>query len=245
MPITCHRIDLLAAAIVRAGSVSTKGLENTLTSRYTLPMARDSSKTRLRLIAAADGLFYGQGIRAVGVDAVAEAAGVTKRTLYYHFASKDDLIAAYLEERDLPTLGRYQGMISEGRAPAARRIRRIFEQLGKNAEDPRWRGCSFLRAAAEFANLPGHPARVVAARHKRRFEAWLEEVLAADGFGEAAALARQLMILLDGAVAQILIHREPSYALSAADAASTLLKRTNESKKRRRAQPSTTMTEGS
>ena len=96
-------------------------------------MARDSSKTRRRLIAAADGLFYGQGIRAVGVDAVAEAA----------------------------------------------------------------------------------------------------------------ALARQLMILLDGAVAQILIHREPSYALSAADAASTLLKRTNKSKKRRSAQPSTTMTEGS
>ena len=56
-------------------------------------MARDSSKTRRRLIAAADGLFYGQGIRAVGVDAVAKAAGVTKRTLYYHFASKDDLIA--------------------------------------------------------------------------------------------------------------------------------------------------------
>ena len=136
-------------------------------------------------------------------------------------------------------------MIPEGGAPAARRIRRIFEQLGKNAEDPRWRGCSFLRAAAEFANLPGHPARVVAARHKRRFVAWLEEVLAADGFGEAAALARQLMILLDGAVAQILIHREPSYALSAADAASMLLKRTNKSKKRRSAQPSTTMTEGS
>src|ERR1700682_6065770 len=67
VPITCHRIDLLAAAIVRAGSVSTKGLENILTSRYTLPMTRDSSKTRRRLIAAADGLFYGPGIRGVGV----------------------------------------------------------------------------------------------------------------------------------------------------------------------------------
>src|SRR5262249_38774116 len=145
-------------------------------------MARDSSKTRRRLIAAADGLFYGQGIRAVGVDAVAEAAGVTKRTLYYHFASKDDLIAAYLEERDVPTLGRYQGMIPEGGASAARRIRRIFEQLGKNAENPRWRGCSFLRAAAEFANLPGPPARVAAARPKRRLQAWLAEVVTADPF---------------------------------------------------------------
>jgi AcrR family transcriptional regulator len=196
-------------------------------------MTRDSSETRRRLIAAADGLFYGQGIRAVGVDAVAEAAGVTKRTLYYHFASKDDLIAAYLEERDLPTLGRYQGVIPEGGEPAAHRVRRIFEQLGENAEDPRWQGCSFLRAAAEFANLPGHPARVVAARHKKRFEAWLEGILVADGFNEAADLARQLMILFDGAVAQILIHRDVSYALSAADAASTLLNCTNKSTRKR------------
>jgi len=208
-------------------------------------MTKDSSETRRRLIAAADGLFYRQGIRAVGVDAVAEAAGVTKRTLYYHFASKDDLIAAYLEERDLPTLGRYQALIPEPGEPAARQIHRIFEQLGKKSKDPRWRGCSFLRAAAEFANLPGHPARVVAARHKKRFEDWLKGILDADGFAEAADLARQLMILFDGAVAQILIHRDSSYALSAGQAASTLLNRTNKSKKRRSAQPSTTMTEGS
>jgi AcrR family transcriptional regulator len=196
-------------------------------------MARDSSETRRRLIAAADGLFYRQGIRAVGVDAVAEAAGVTKRTLYYHFASKDDLIAAYLEGRDLPTLGRYQRLIPETGEPAAHQVRRIFEELGRNAEHPSWRGCSFLRAAAEFANLPGHPARVVAARHKKRFESWLEGILAAEGFGEAADLARQLMILFDGAVAQILIHRDPSYALSAADAASTLLNCTAKSKRKR------------
>jgi AcrR family transcriptional regulator len=193
-------------------------------------MVRHLSNTRGRLIAAADGLFYGQGIRAVGVDAIAEAAVVTKRTLYYHFASKDDLIAAYLEERDLPTLGSYQSLIPEAGEPAEQRVRQIFEQLSKNAMSPRWRGCSFLRAAAEFANPPGHPARVVAARHKKRFEAWLEGILAADGFGEGADLARQLMILFDGAVAQILIHRDSSYALSAADAAATLLSGT---KKRR------------
>ena len=245
MSITCHRIDLPVAAIVRAGSVSTKRLVNTLTSRYTLVMARDSSKTRRRLIAAADGLFYGQGIRAVGVDAVAEAAGVTKRTLYYHFASKDDLIAAYLEERDLPTLGRYQALIPEPGKPAARQVQRIFEQLATKSNDPRWRGCSFLRAAVEFANLPGHPARVVASRHKKRFEGWLEEILDADGFAEAADLARQLMILFDGAIAEILIHRDSSYALSAGRAASALLNRANKSKKKRGARPSFTMTERS
>lgn len=202
-------------------------------------MTRDSSKTRHQLIAAADGLFYNQGIRAVGVDAIAAAAGVTKRTLYYHFKSKDELIAAYLEGRDLPTLGRYQGLIPDPGEPAQRQIQRIFDHLGKSSRDPHWRGCSFLRAASEFANLPGHPTRRIAARHKKRFEGWLEEILASDEIAEAAGLARQIMILFDGAVAQILIHRDPSYAASAANAAATLINdgRRSAGKQRRTSRP--------
>src|SRR5260370_1977392 len=147
--------------MVALNHASTNGWRNTLTRRYALTVTRDSAETRRRLIAAADRLFYGQGIRAVGVDAVAEAAGVTKRTLYYHFASKDDLIAAYLEERDLPTLGRYQNLIPGPGEPATRPARRIFEQLGRNAKHPLWRGCSFLRAASAFANPPGPPPPVL------------------------------------------------------------------------------------
>ena len=116
-----------------------------------------------------------------------------------------------------------------------RQVRGIFEQLEKFARTPHWRGCSFLRAASEFANLPGHPARVVAARHKKRFEGWLKGVLAADGYAKAPDLARQLMILFDGAIAQILIHRDPSYAQSASDAAAALLNRGAKSKRRRSA----------
>jgi AcrR family transcriptional regulator len=186
-------------------------------------MARDSTMTRQRLLAAADALFYGEGIRPVGVDAVAREAGVTKRTLYYHFPSKDDLVAAYLDDRDLPTLSRYQGYATASDATADERIRGIFEQIARNAQKPGWRGCSFVRAACEFAGLPGHPARLAAARHKKRFEAWLEDVLAADGIADPAALARQIMILFDGAVTQILIHRDPSYAASAGAAAALLL----------------------
>ena len=65
-------------------------------------MARMSETTQERIISAASRLFYSEGIRAVGVDAVAEKAGVTKKTLYYHFKSKDDLITAYLAARDQP-----------------------------------------------------------------------------------------------------------------------------------------------
>lgn len=198
-------------------------------------MPKDSTKTRQKLIAAADSLFYNQGIRAVGVDAIARAAGVTKRTLYYHFKTKDDLIAAYLEGRDRPTLGRYQSLVPETREPAARRVQRVFEHLGKSSQDRHWRGCSFLRAAAEFANLPGHPTRRIAARHKKSFESWLEDILRMDGIAEPAELARQIMILFDGAVAQILIHRDPFYASSAAKAAEILIR--NGKKDKRRSRP--------
>jgi AcrR family transcriptional regulator len=180
--------------------------------------------TRGRLLQAADRLFYSQGIRAVGVDAVAQAAGLTKRTLYYHFASKDDLIAAYLDARDLPTLERYRSLGADTAAPATERIRRIFELVEKNAKDPGWRGCSFVRAATEFAGLAGHPARVGAARHKKRFETWLRDLLAGEGIADATTLARQIIMLFDGAVTQILIHRDTAYAQAAGAAALALLR---------------------
>lgn len=188
-------------------------------------MARNSTDTRRRLVEAADKLFYGQGIQAVGVDAVALAAGVTKRTLYYHFKSKDDLIAAYLEARDLPTLGRYQGVVGQDGlvVPAAQQIGRIFAQMETNAKNRDWRGCSFVRAACEFAGVASHPARLGAAKHKKRFEGWLQDLLEADGIKDAAILARQIMILFDGAVTQILIHRDTSYAQAAGSAALALL----------------------
>ena len=78
-------------------------------------MPRDGSKTRATILAAATALFYEEGVRAASIDAVAERAGVTKRTLYYHFASKDDLVAAYLEGRDQPTLELYKALVRRGR----------------------------------------------------------------------------------------------------------------------------------
>src|SRR5947199_10296060 len=76
-------------------------------------MARSGIPTRERIISAANALFYNDGIRSVSVDAVAAKAGVTKRTLYYHFRSKDDLIAAYLSGRDQPNLALFQRWFAE------------------------------------------------------------------------------------------------------------------------------------
>ncbi|HEY8369649.1 MAG TPA: helix-turn-helix domain-containing protein [Thermodesulfobacteriota bacterium] len=186
-------------------------------------MARDASGTRRRILEAADELFYGEGIQSVGVDAIAERAGVTKRTLYYHFRSKDALIAAYIEARDGPSFERFRQWVDESEGPIAQRIAGMFTKLAARARDPRWKGCGFARAAAELAGLPGHPALRFAARHKKRFEAWLAGLLRRSGVANADALARQLLVLLDGAMTHMLIHRDPSYAHAAGKAAVALL----------------------
>lgn len=186
-------------------------------------MARDPEATRQRILKAADDLFYEEGILKVSVDAIAERAGVTKRTLYYHYRSKDDLIAAYLEAREGSTLSRNQHWMAKTKGPMSARLKGMFGELEAWASRPRWKGCGFARAAAELAGLPGHPALAVASRHKHTFEAWFRAGLEAEGYDDAATKARQIMILLDGAITEILIHRDPSYARSAAAAIDALL----------------------
>jgi len=189
---------------------------------------RDSKQTRRQIVQAADDLFYAEGIRSASVDAIAEKAGVTKRTLYNHFRSKDDLITAYLEARDAPTLARYAHWIDETKSTLAEQIVGFFDKLAEATQNTKWKGCGFLRAAAELASTPGHPALKVGSAHKKKFEGWLTERLASEGFAQPAARARQLMILLDGAVAQILIHRDPAYANAAGQAAAALIAKTSD-----------------
>lgn len=96
-------------------------------------MTRTDVPTRDRIIEAAGKLFHAEGIRAVSVDAVAEKAGLTKRTLYYHFRSKDDLIAAYLETRDQPNLALFQRWFTETVGSTADKVQGIFCNLAASA----------------------------------------------------------------------------------------------------------------
>lgn len=179
--------------------------------------------TRSRIIAAASELFYGEGIRAVSVDAVAEKAGLTKRTLYYHFASKDDLIAAYLQAREQPNLARFRRWYEEVEGSSAEKVRNMFRRLATAARHPKWKGCGFLRTSAELANMPGHPAIRIGIAHKKDFETWFGSVLAADGIDRSADLARQIVLLMDGSFALVQLNRDPTYMESAGDAAFTLV----------------------
>lgn len=181
--------------------------------------------TRERIVAAASKLFYAEGIRAVSLDAVAAKSGVTKRTFYYHFESKDDLVAAYLDARDQPNLVLFKRWFDETEGGLADKVRGIFTMLARSARHPKWKGCGFLRTSAELANLPGHPAIKIGAAHKKKFEAWLRSMFEAEGIADPGLLARQILLLLDGSFAVVLLHRDASYMESAGEAASSLVAR--------------------
>ncbi|WP_407674671.1 TetR/AcrR family transcriptional regulator [Novosphingobium terrae] len=191
-------------------------------------MVKKLPSARERILGAANRLFQGAGIRATSLDAIAEKAGVTKRSVYYHFRSKDDLIAAYLEARDEPNLALFQSWFAQAEGDTAARVESIFRHLAQSARHPKWQGCGFLRTSVELVDRPGHPALVAGRQHKKRVEAWLAQVLQEDHGEEAAmALARQIMLLLDGAFAVVLLHRDPSYLESAGDAAARLIRATS------------------
>jgi AcrR family transcriptional regulator len=194
------------------------------TSRYTRFMSEPVSPTRKRIVDAATKLFYAEGIGRVSVDAIAEKAGLTKRTLYYHFKSKDDLIAAYLDGRDQPNLRQMAGWFDAAEGGADRKTEAIFTNLARVARHPKWKGCGFLRTAAELASMPGHPAVKVGARHKLNFEAWLAGALSDHGIEEPQAVAREIVLLIDGSFSIMLIHRNPDYIEAAGRAAATLVR---------------------
>lgn len=165
-------------------------------SVYMAVMAQSKTSTRDRIIEAASKLFYSNGIKGVSVDAVAVAAGLTKRTLYYHFRSKDDLVAAYLAARDQPNLTLFRQWFDAAAGELPDKVAAIFGNLARAARHPKWKGCGFLRTSAELANLPGHPAIKIGAAHKKKFEQWMAKTFANAGIATSAELARQILLLL-------------------------------------------------
>ncbi|MEQ8656830.1 MAG: TetR/AcrR family transcriptional regulator [Hyphomicrobiales bacterium] len=176
-----------------------------------------------RILDAANSLFYGEGIRAVSVDAIAAKAEITKKTLYYHFRSKDDLIEAYLASRDQPNLALFKAWFDEADGSLAQKVEAMFVKLADAARHPKWKGCGFLRTAAELANMPGHPAMKVGALHKKKFEAWLAETFIEHGVADPQEIARYVVVLMDGAFSTVLVHHDPDYIESAGRAAGAMV----------------------
>jgi AcrR family transcriptional regulator len=188
-------------------------------------MAKSADRTRKRILAAAYELFYRKGFARVSVDEIAASARITKRTLYYHFDSKDDLLATMLESHHEMALGQIRkwGERLSGNLNAM--IDLLFADLANWASKPRWSGAGFTRLVMELADLLGHPARAIASRHKAALEAWLTSEFATRKVKKPEERGRQVVLLLEGAMSLILIHRDRRYAKAAAEAAKLLVER--------------------
>lgn len=188
-------------------------------------MPRSADATRQRILDAAYAQFYRKGFARVGVDEVAEAAKVTKRTLYYyHFDSKDELLAAVLDAQHELAMSTFRGWADRLEGNTAEIVTRLFADLSAWSAKPRFSGSGFTRLAMELADLPGHPARAAARRHKGLIEAQLADLLAKSKVGKPAETAREIVLLLEGATNLILIHGDRGYTDAAARAAKVLLR---------------------
>jgi AcrR family transcriptional regulator len=155
---------------------------------------------RQRLLDAAADLFYRQGVTAVGVDLVSKAAGVSKRTLYQQFGSKDQLVAESLDAQGEAILGLYIPADDEG-TPPRQRILAVFDGLGGWAASDAFRGCPFINIATELAD-PSHPARRVARDYKLRLRGYFVGQAERAGAKNPQRLADQLIVVFDGAIVQ-------------------------------------------
>jgi AcrR family transcriptional regulator len=161
---------------------------------------RSSAETREHVLQVAHDLFYWQGIRAVGVDRIAAEAGVAPTTLYRLFASKDDLVAAYVERADRGYREWFTAATS-GNSPRER-ILSLFDELVVQTQPDRCRGCPFQMALTEFPD----PA-VGAHRHAAANKAWvrerLAELTAELAVADSEALADRLALLMEGVYASV------------------------------------------
>ncbi len=174
---------------------------------------------RERLLAAANELFYAEGVHTVGIDRVIERAGVAKASLYNTFGSKDQLVRAYLESRHLRMAERVTRHLARHADPRDRLLS-VFEAQGELFAEPGFRGCAFASASAES---PGELVERASAEYRRWVRTLLTDLAREAGVAAPEVLGRQLHLLYDGAALTARMDRDPATAAAARASAETLL----------------------
>jgi len=175
---------------------------------------------RERLLAAAEELFYQDGVQSVGIDRIIERAGVAKASLYGNFSGKDDLVRAYLDARFEARRAAIETKLASHKAPREKMLA-VFDAMTEALAKPNYRGCAFLRATAEMAADASGRNVCRDARH------WTRELLSGlakeAGASNPDLLAKQLVLLYDGAAASAQMDRDPTAAAEARAAAVLLI----------------------
>ncbi|MET8537424.1 TetR/AcrR family transcriptional regulator [Streptomyces sp. NPDC005065] len=157
------------------------------------------TNTEQKILDTAAGLFHRHGLRGVGVDQIIAESGVAKSTLYAHFRTKDDLIAAYLRRTDDSWMGKLQAAAAAAGTDPAEQAVGLFDALLASFDRHGFFGCPFISAAVEAE--PGSQAHAATTAHVRRRQKWLTGLTASAGAADPAALAAHLGLLIDGALA--------------------------------------------
>ena len=182
----------------------------------------DSSALRARMVSATADLFYAEGFTATGVDRVAEVVGVSKRTLYKHFGSKNALIEASLTAADEMIRREFFAAAQAWSSDPREQIEGLFAALTRWLEQPDYRGCPILNVSAETPDAQSG-ARVAARRHKEEIRRWIEGRAEEAKLRDPVSLSRQVAALLDGAVSQRLVLGDDAPTEPIAEALRVLL----------------------
>lgn len=182
---------------------------------------RPNTPPRERILDAAGRLFYAHGFHAVGVDTIIAESGVAKMTLYRHFRSKDDLVAAYLERANQQFWVWFDEATRAVDDPL-KRLRAACAAVARLATSPKCLGCTFQATAAEFPRLD-HPAHRVALDHKQALRARLRDMASAAGLYAPDELADQLLLLTDGAWVAARMYGPGNHAAVLVPAADALI----------------------
>jgi AcrR family transcriptional regulator len=175
-----------------------------------------------QILDAAEDLFYLEGARNVGIDAVIKRARVNKMSLYRQFESKEDLLRQYLLRRDAKFWAYFDASLAKHPGEPRAQLRQLFVDLAARTSAAGYRGCPFVNIAVEFPDR-SHAARRMVADNKKRLLVRLRELVRAAGADDVAFLAKALALLIEGAYAASQTHGAGSTVMAALPRAADVL----------------------
>jgi len=181
-----------------------------------------SASKRDELVQKALKIFYRDGFHATGMDTLVRETGISKTSMYKHFRSKEDLILATLRLRDEQFRDNFSCRVAELAANPKDQLLAAFDALGEWFGEDSFKSCMFIKASSEYQDK-NHPIHVAAAEHKRLLAVFFEELATKAGLREPEALARQLLMLAEGAIVIAHLHGLENTAADAKRSAKVLI----------------------
>lgn len=183
--------------------------------------SKSTSEVREKLLETTEDLIYRNGIHATGMDLLVKTSGVSRKSIYKYFGTKDELVAEVLKRRDERWMDWFRTEVERAETPEARLLE-IFSVLKGWFESSGFRGCAFINTAGETGD-PQDAVRLVAKEHKENLLEFVKEICQQYGAADPDALARQLLVLIDGAITVAHVLGDFNSADSAKEVMRTLL----------------------